>query len=129
MCLVGVALGKAALGALRSASERRIIASVWRSVRPRHFVASLLLMVLVVVVFKVVDATGAWARFGLGTLLDTESNAVLAPVVAASEAAQGADWWGTVLMVAAALYVATFVALLPLFAYHEEVVFRAGLHR
>ncbi|MFP5310106.1 MAG: hypothetical protein ACLGIR_11080 [Actinomycetes bacterium] len=120
-----------ARGARVAWSQRRLALLVWRSVRPRHVVGSLGLLVLVGGTASVLLATVPPLRLGVGSLLGFGGNAVFAPLeqAAASSAtatgtASGVDW---PLLLGSTLFLGLLATLMPWFAFVEEEVFRAGL--
>lgn len=120
-------LGRAA----RVAWARRDLATaVWGSIRVRHVIGSLALLVVVIGV-SVLSATAVplLAR-GLGDLFATTGNAVFAPVDVAAEAtgagSDGASGPNLLFLAAVTAFLGLLAALLPWFAFVEEEVFRAG---
>jgi hypothetical protein len=101
---------------------------VWRSVRIRHVVGSLGLLVVVVAVTAGATTVAPVLGRGLGDLFSTTGNVVFAPVDVAAEAtvdatADGPNLW---FVAAITLFLAVLSLLLPWFAFVEEEVFRAG---
>ncbi|MGI9018549.1 MAG: hypothetical protein ACR2HR_15850 [Euzebya sp.] len=123
--------GRAAWG------RRRLAFRIWRSIRPRHVVGSLALIVVVLTValslLTFVPVTGV----GLGQLLGLDGNAVFAPIDNALEApiqaadeaqqtgteAAGVPWTD---IVGVTGFLAGLILLFPYLAHGEEEAFRAG---
>ena len=111
-------------------SRRDLAVAVWRSIRPRHVLGSLVLLVVVIAVSAASAAAVPVLAHGLGDLLATSGNAVFAPVDVAAEAT-GADVGGSsatnvAFLAAVTVFLGLLAALLPWFAFVEEEVFRAG---
>ncbi len=124
-------LGRSAPLAWRN---RHLAVTVWRRIRPRHVLGSLVLLVVVVGVTLGLIALVPVTGYGLGSLIGLTGNAVFAPVEEA--AARGASVQGpsavlvSRLVTAAMLsFVVILLALFPWLAYVEEQVFREGLER
>jgi hypothetical protein len=133
--------------AARPAWRNRALAyAVWRSIRPRHVLGCLGLMVVVATVMlsllRFVPLTG----YGFGTFIGLDGNAVFAPLEEASvrsggnglagpaaptlDAEPGGLDAGRLLFVAgASTFLIGLLLLLPWLAYVEERTFRAGLER
>jgi hypothetical protein len=121
-----VTLARAARGAW---AHRRLMVTVWRSVRPRHLGGTALLLLLVAATMTMLIALVPGMTYGLGTLVGTTSNAVFAPLEAAVAASgpaptSGPDW---VLLVSGTVFLLPLAVLLPWLAFVEEEVFRAGI--
>ncbi len=123
--IVAVLLGRAAVGASR---HRELALTVWRSITPRHLLATFGLLVAVVTAGSVLLRVPP-LRVGLGTVVGFWGNAVIIPLEeAASRAgpppATGPDWFVVLLATAFLFFLAL---LLPWLAFVEEEIFRAGL--
>lgn len=121
-----VTLARAARGAW---GHRRLMVTIWRSIRPRHLGGTALLLVAVGTTMTVLIAVVPGMAYGLGTFVGTTSNAVFAPLEAAVAAsgpppASGPDW---VLLIGSSAFLLPLAVLLPWLAFVEEEVFRAGL--
>ncbi len=113
-------------------SNRHLAIAIWRRIRPRHVLGSLVLMVVVVGVAVGLMTFVPVTSFGLGTLVGLTGNAVFAPVeeaAARTGAATGAAPPGVTSAVTAATvaFMGLLLALFPWLAYVEEQVFRQGL--
>lgn len=109
-------------------ARRDLARAVWRSVRPRHVIGSLVLLVTVVAVTVAAATAVPLLARGLGDLFATTGNVVFAPVDVAAEAAGGAADTGPNLWFVGivTVFLAVLALLLPWFAFVEEEVFRAG---
>lgn len=121
-----VTLARAARGAW---AHRRLMVTIWRSIRPRHLGGTALLLLLVAATMTALVSLIPGMAYGLGTLIGTTSNAVFAPLEAAVAAsgpapASGPDW---VLLVSGSVFLLPLAVLLPWLAFVEEEVFRAGI--
>lgn len=129
--VVALLLARAAVGAWR---HRQLARRVWRSVRARHLLGSLGLLVGVLGTFlglmTLVPVTG----WGLGSLLGLAGNAVFAPIEGALQdvpavtgvAAPSFPWAQAAGVLG---FLALLVVLFPFLAYGEERAFRSGLER
>lgn len=116
--------------------QRALAARVWRSVRPRHVLGSLALLVAVLTVALALAAFVPPTRLGLGSLVGFSGNAVFAPVEEVSVRAGGTGLtgqaapepgrrWTTVAV--SAPFLLWLLLLVPWLAYSEERLFREGL--
>lgn len=109
--------------------NRRIALAVWRRIRPRHVLGSLGLIIVVVGVAIMIATALPVTRFGLGSLVGVQGNAVFAPIEdvlleSPSPARGGTDWLDVALVTGFCLLL---LALFPWLAYVEERTFRRGL--
>ena len=133
--VVAVVIVVLVIRAARAAwSERRIALTVWRRIRPRHVLGSLVLLAAVLGVAVVLMEVAPVTSLGLGSFIGLTGNAIFAPVEEA--AARGGAVTGpqaeTAMQLANAGIMAFLVLLLAMFpwlAYVEERVFREGLER
>jgi hypothetical protein len=121
-----VTLVRAARGAW---GHRRLVVTVWSSIRPRHLGGTAALLLLVAVTMTLLVALVPGMAYGLGGLIGTSSNAVFAPLEAALAAsgpapASGPDW---ALLIGTSVFLLPLAVLLPWLAFVEEEVFRAGI--
>lgn len=123
----------------RTAWQRRDLAvAVWRSIRPRHVVGALGLMVLVLTVALSLWTFVPVTRLGVGSLLGLDGNVIFAPIESALEApieqaeqaatgsaspASGVPW---VDVLGVTAFLGVLVAMFPLLAHAEELAFRLG---
>ena len=125
------------LRALRVAwVNRELGVAVWRRIRWRHVLGSAGLLVLVVGIFFGLVTLVPFTRFGLGSLVGFDGNAVFAPVEEVAVRTTGTGFVegggvGTPFWVDAAIltFLALLVGLLPWLAFGEERMFRLGLER
>ena len=110
---------------------------VWRAVRVRHVVGALGLLVVVMAVFATIWAAVPPARYGLGSLVGLDGNAVFAPIDDALEAplvqaeqaaatgqpAPGVPWWQVAGVTG---FLVGLSLLFPTLAMAEEQAFRGG---
>lgn len=112
-------------------SRRDLAVDVWRGIRPRHVLGSVVLLATVVGVSVAAATAAPLLGRGLGDLVATSGNAVFVPVDVAVEATRGADQApadgpDVLLAIAVTLFLGVLALLLPWFAFVEEEVFRAG---
>ncbi|MDQ3530469.1 MAG: hypothetical protein M3425_11085 [Actinomycetota bacterium] len=115
-------------------SNRSVAMAVWRRVRVRHLLGSLVLLVAVGSTALGLAALVPVTRYGLGTLVGFTGNAVFAPVEEAAVRAGGASPLTSpaadvVTTVAVCAFLLGLAALFPWLAYVEEQRFRVGLER
>lgn len=114
--------------------NRALAVRVWRRIRPRHVVGSVVLLAVVLGVavglMILIPVTG----YGLGSFIGLTGNAVFAPVEEA--AARGAavagpssDWIARLTTAGIVGFLVMLLALFPWLAYVEELVFREGMER
>ncbi len=114
----------------RNALDRRdLIALVWRGVTARAYARAFGLLLLTMLAATVLLEAVPPLRFGLGTLVAFDGNAVFTPLEEAAGAmgpapALGPDW---PLIALTTLFLGFLGALLPWLAFVEEEIFRAGL--
>lgn len=115
-------------------SNRHLAVRVWRRIRPRHVLGSLVLIAVVLGVavglMIIVPVTG----YGLGTFLGLTGNAVFAPVEEAAArtatvAGPSSAWAPRLLTAGTVLFLLGLLTMFPWLAYVEERVFREGLER
>lgn len=116
--------------------QRALVVRIWRSVRPRHVLGSLVLLVAVLTVALTLAAAVPPTRLGLGSLVGFTGNAVFAPVEEVSVRAGGSGLAGqaapepggrwTTVAVAVPLLL-WLLLLVPWLAHGEERLFREGL--
>lgn len=114
--------------------ERRIALTVWRRIRPRHVLGSLVLLAAVLGVALGLMELLPITSVGLGSFIGLTGNAIFAPVEEA--AARGGAVTGpqaeTAMHLANAgimTFLVLMLAMFPWLAYVEERVFREGLER
>ncbi|WP_370324838.1 hypothetical protein [Euzebya sp.] len=118
-------------------SRRRLAVEVWGSIRPRHVVGSLGLVVVVMAVLVLLLWAVPVTGYGLGSLVGLDGNAVFAPIegtleapvegaITAAETGRAAPAipWTDVAVVTG--FLALLVALFPHLAHAEESAFRTG---
>lgn len=109
-------------------AQRPLMLAIWRSIRPRHVVGCLGLLVAVGSVAVALTQLPLLA-FGLGDLIDFDGNAVFVPLDEAAQATApttpGGVNWG--LLALSTLFLGGLALLLPWLAFIEEEVFRAGI--
>ena len=112
-------------------SRRDLARDVWRSIRPRHVLGSLGLLVVVIGVAVTAAAAVPLLGRGVGDLFATQGNAVFAPVDVAADltavgTTAGVGVGDLVFLGVVTLFLGLLATLLPWFAFVEEEVFRAG---
>ena len=129
LLLALLVLGLLARAARVAWSRRDLALAVWRSIRLRHVVGSLVLLATVVAA-SVLSATAVPAlSHGIGDLFATSGNAVFVPLDVAAEATGASTDVRApnyAFLAAVTVFLGLLAALLPWFAFVEEEVFRAG---
>lgn len=137
VAVIGAVVVLLGLRARMAWRHRDLAVSVWRSIRPRHVIGSLGLLVLVLAV-----ALSLWTwvpptRLGLGSLLGFDGNIIFAPIddaleapiIAAEQAAAtgapapGIPWLDVAGVTA---FLLALTAMFPFLAHAEELAFRLG---
>ncbi len=109
-------------------ARRDLLVLVWRGLRPSVVARAAGLLVVVVLVATLLLELVPPLRYGLGTLVDFDGNAVFTPLEEAAGALGpppelGPDW---PLIALATGFLGFLLLLLPWLAFVEEEVFRAG---
>lgn len=115
-------------------SNRHLAVSVWRRIRPRHVLGSLVLIAVVLGVAVGLMIAVPVTGYGLGSLLGLTGNAVFAPVEEAAArtatvAGPSAVWASRLLTAGTVVFLLGLLTMFPWLAYVEERVFREGLER
>ena len=127
--LVLVVLGRAARHAW---TERSLALRIWRGLRPRHFVGSVLLLGLVGSVAVGLATLVPFTGIGLGGVVGLDGNVIFAPVEQLTDSPtrpRSEAGPPAAALVAIACFLVLLLALFPSLAHAEERIFRAGLER
>ena len=126
-----VILGLLARSARFAWRNRDLAATVWRRMRPRHVLGSIVLLGVVVVVASLLILAVPLSGVSLGSLIGLTGNAVFAPVEQVAGAGGPTPTAGVdaAVWIATAAFLLLLLALFPWLAYVEERMFRHGLER